>query len=59
MTNTNKVRLTRRGQLVVGLLATVLILTLLSIVDRVTTPAECRVPTGQMTQECLDTVFPD
>ena len=56
---TTKLRLTNRGKVVVGILLTALLLALFSYADRVTTPEACRVPTEQMTQECLDTMFPN
>jgi uncharacterized membrane protein YdcZ (DUF606 family) len=46
-------RLTRRGKFVVGLL----ILLVVSWLLQVTTPDECKVPVGEMSQFCVDFLF--
>jgi hypothetical protein len=47
-------RLTRRGKLVVALAA----LLLISWLFQATTPDECKVPVGEMSQFCLDLLYP-
>lgn len=46
-------RLTRRGRFVVALAALLLISWLLNI----TTPEQCKVPVGEMSQFCIDFMF--
>lgn len=48
------IRLTNRGRVVVALLMMALALWGLSA----TTPQECKVPADQMSQACLDLMFP-
>lgn len=47
-------RLTRRGRFVVALL----VLLVVSWLFNVTTPQECKVPVGEMSQFCLDLLYP-
>jgi hypothetical protein len=47
-------RLTRRGRFVVALAA----LLLVSWALQATTPEECKVPVGEMSQFCLDLLYP-
>lgn len=47
-------RLTRRGKLVVA----VAILLVISWLMEVTTPQECKVPVGEMSQFCIDFLYP-
>lgn len=46
-------RLTRRGKLVLALAILLLISWLLNI----TTPDECKVPVGEMSQFCIDLIY--
>ena len=46
-------RFTRRGKLVIALL----ILLLVSWLLQITTPDECKVPVGEMSQFCIDFLF--
>lgn len=46
-------RLTRRGRFVVALLVLLVFSWLLNI----TTPEECKVPVGEMSQFCIDFMF--
>lgn len=47
-------RLTRRGKLVIA----IGILLLVSWLNNVTTPDECKVPVGKMSQFCIDLLYP-
>ena len=47
-------RLTNRGRLVVALLALIAVATIINAI----TPDECKVPVGQMSQFCLDVMYP-
>jgi hypothetical protein len=47
-------RLTRRGKFVVA----IGILLLVSWLNNVTTPDECKVPVGKMSQFCVDLLYP-
>lgn len=47
-------RLTRRGRFVVALL----VLLIVSWLMQVTTPDECKVPIGEMSQFCIDFLYP-
>jgi hypothetical protein len=47
-------RLTRRGRFVVALA----VLFLVSWLMNVTTPNECKVPIGEMSQFCIDFLYP-
>lgn len=46
-------RLTRRGRFVVA----ILILVFVSWLLQITTPNECKVPVGEMSQFCVDFLF--
>lgn len=54
MVKATKSRLTRRGKFVVA----VVILLVISWLMDVTTPAECKVPVGEMSQFCIDFLYP-
>ncbi len=47
-------RLTRRGRFVVA----ILILLFVSWLMNITTPEECKVPIGEMSQFCVDFLYP-
>lgn len=47
-------RLTRRGKWAVA----ILILIILGLINDSTTPDECKVPTEQMSQFCVDLLYP-
>lgn len=47
-------RLTRRGKIVVA----VAILLFISWLNNATTPEQCKVPVGEMSQFCLDLIYP-
>ncbi len=49
-----KTKLTRRGKIV----ATLAILALVWFLFDATTPAECKVPVKEMSQFCVDLMFP-
>jgi len=49
-----KTRLTRRGKIVVGIIA----LSIFWWLNDVTTPDECKVPVEQMSQFCIDLRYP-
>ena len=55
---TTKVSLTRRGQIVVGLLVATLAIATLMLVETLTTPAKCKVPADKMSQGCVSLVYP-
>jgi hypothetical protein len=49
-----KTRLTRRGKIVVAIIAVAIFWWL----NDVTTPDECKVPIDQMSQFCIDLMYP-
>ena len=51
-------RLTRRGRLVISWALALAFLAVFGLANYATTPAECRVPTEQMSQFCLDVLYP-
>lgn len=51
-------RLTRRGRLVIGWAIALAFLAVFALANYATTPSECRVPTEQMSQFCLDLMYP-
>lgn len=50
--------LTRRGKIVRNVLIGLLLIGLFVIVDKATTPAECRVSVDKMSQGCKDLLYP-
>jgi hypothetical protein len=53
------VRLNKRGRMVIGTLLFVAFLMLWAFLDNATTPEMCKVPTEQMSQFCLDLLYPN
>jgi hypothetical protein len=53
------VTLNKRGRYVVGTLLFVAFLMLWAFLDNATTPESCKVPTEQMSQFCLDLLYPN
>lgn len=53
------VRLNKRGRIVVGTMLFVSFLMLWAFLDNATTPESCKVPTEQMSQFCLDLLYPN
>ena len=53
------VKLNKRGRYVVGTLLFVAFLMLWAFLDNATTPESCKVPTEQMSQFCLDLLYPN
>jgi hypothetical protein len=53
------VRLNKRGRMVIGTLLFVAFLMLWAFLDNATTPESCKVPTEQMSQFCLDLLYPN
>lgn len=53
------VTLNKRGRIVVGTLMFVAFLMLWAFLDNATTPESCKVPTEQMSQFCLDLLYPN
>jgi hypothetical protein len=51
-------KLTRRGRIVRNLVITILLFLLFSFLFNVTTPQECKVPIDEMSQFCLDLLYP-
>lgn len=50
--------LTRRGRIVRNILLTALFLAAFWLLSNATTPDACKVPVDQMSQGCLDLLFP-
>lgn len=53
-----KVRLTPRGVMVRNILIAILVLVAYNFIDEATTPEVCKVPVEQMSQECIDFLYP-
>lgn len=53
-----KVRLTRRGEIVVSILAIIAFFALWGLADYITTPEVCRVPFEQMSDGCKAILYP-
>lgn len=51
-------KLTRRGRILRNILLTALFLATLWVLLDATTPDACKVPVDQMSQGCLDLLFP-
>jgi hypothetical protein len=51
-------KLTKRGRIVKRILITVIVLAIIYILNYITTPHECKVPTNEMSQFCLDLLYP-
>ena len=51
-------KLNRRGRIVRNFFIAGLLLLLFSFLFNVTTPQECKVPTNEMSQLCLDLLYP-
>jgi hypothetical protein len=49
-----KTRLTRRGKIVVG----IVIVLIIYFLNDATTPDECKVPIDEMSQFCVDLLYP-
>lgn len=52
------VRLTRRGRIVRNILITAIVLLIWAWLNDVTTPEMCKVPFEDMSQFCLDLLYP-
>ena len=52
------IRLTQRGRVVRNIVVGILIVTLWAVLDNLTTPERCKVPTSQMDQGCLNVLYP-
>ena len=53
------VRLTKRGRVVVGSLLFAGFLLVWAFLDNATTPEACKVPVEQMSQFCVDLLYPN
>lgn len=51
-------KLTRRGRIVRNLFIVGLLIALFSFLFNVTTPQQCKVPVNEMSQFCLDLLYP-
>jgi len=51
--------ITRRGRIVRAIAIAIALLAVLAVAEKVTTPAQCKVPTNQMSQGCKDLLFPN
>lgn len=54
-----KLRLTPRGRVVVGILAFLAFLAAWALLDHLTTPEVCRVPFEEMSQGCINLLYPN
>lgn len=52
-------KLTKRGRIVKRLVIAIVILLVVAWLFDVTTPQECKVPTEQMSQFCIDLLYPN
>jgi hypothetical protein len=52
------VRLSKRGRYVIGTMLFIVSLVVIGFLNNATTPEDCKVPTEQMSQWCLDLLYP-
>ncbi len=52
------IRLTQRGRIVRNIVVGILVFTLWGVLENITTPDKCKVPTSQMDQSCLNLLYP-
>lgn len=53
-----KIKLNKRGRIVKRIVIALLVLVTIGWLFNVTTPKECKVPTEQMSQFCIDLLYP-
>lgn len=51
-------KLTKRGRIVKRIVIAIILLSVVGWLFNVTTPKECKVPTEQLSQFCIDLLYP-